>query len=96
MDGGCGRARGHRRLRGTNLQSWSVVGRGAVLCAGPDGGPWDSSAVKGLEKDGFEHWFCVTLFEERGLRECDEQRYFWFYSILAPFIARTLLVCLFS
>lgn len=50
-------------------------------------------AAKGLEKYGFEYWVCVTLFKDHGH---DEQRYFSFYSILAPFITRTLPVCLFS
>lgn len=61
-------------------QSRSVVRRGA----------------KGLEKYGFKYRVCVTLFKDHRVNECDEQRYFSFYFILAPFITRTLLVCLFS
>lgn len=38
----------------------------------------------------------MTLLKERGVRESDEQKYFRFYSVLAPFIIRTLLVYLFS
>lgn len=42
---------------------------------------------------GLGRRFCVTLFKEHSVRDCEEQRYFRFYSLLAPFITRTLLVC---
>lgn len=52
--------------------------------------------AEGLEKYRFKYWVCVTLFKDHRVHESDEQRHFSFYFILAPFITRTLLVCLFS